>query len=211
MAKRLNNELLAGRQVLWLVSGGSQVPYNVKIMGHIPDELSQNLTVMPADERYGEPGHKDSNWGKLMAAGFPTREAQLIPVLKEGLNFLDNTEHYNQLAKQAFEEADAIIGQLGLGEDGHTAGILPNSPATKETEALVTGYEAPPLQRMTLTFTALGQLKAAYVLAFGEAKRQALLKLKSGNGSLKEQPAQILTGLDEAYIYNDQLGDANGK
>lgn len=211
VAKRLNSELAAGRKVLWLVSGGSQTPYNVKIMNQITDELSHNLIVMLADERYGPPGHKDSNWAKLMAAGFPTKEAQLIPVLKEGLGFEENTAHYNQLAKQAFEESNAIIGQLGMGEDGHTAGILPNSPATNESEALVVGYEAPPLKRMSLTFSALRQIKAAYVLAFGEPKKPALSQLKADKLNLKKQPARIFTQIPEAYIYNDQLGDVDGR
>ncbi len=207
LAKRLIHELTEGQLVLWLVSGGSNAMAAVKTMDQIPDDLSRKLSVMPVDERYGAPGHKDSNWSQLLQANFPAKQARLIPVLEAGLNFEQNIESYSQLVAQAFANHHTVVGLLGIGEDGHIAGILPNSAACQADSDLVAGYEALPLKRMTLTFPALKRLTAAYTFVFGANKLPALRQLKSQALPLKVQPAQILKTLPEAYVYNDQLGE----
>ncbi|HEX4775103.1 MAG TPA: 6-phosphogluconolactonase [Candidatus Saccharimonadales bacterium] len=208
VAKRLVDELSNDRRVLWLVSGGSQITANVQIMSQIPDELSRNLSVTLVDERYGPIGHADSNWQQLINAGFPDKQATLYPVIQAGLGFEQNTAYFKEMIEQAFSFNDVLIGQLGIGPDGHTAGILPHSAASAETTALAIGYDAPPLKRLTTTFPALKQLTAAYVLAYGDNKRESLSKLKNQDLPLSEQPSQILKELSEAYIYNDQVGEA---
>lgn len=209
LAKRLIDELSSGKHVLWLTSGGSNVDAAVNIMHQIPEDLSANLSVMPVDERYGTPGHADSNWRKLSDSGFQSKKARLIPALKDGLDFKQNITHYNELAQQAFSEHEVVIGQLGIGADGHIAGILPGSPACDESKELITGYSAPPFKRMTLTFPGLKKIDAAYVLAFGDNKLEPLNRLKSETVPINEQPAQILKSIGETYVYNDQVGDAS--
>jgi 6-phosphogluconolactonase/glucosamine-6-phosphate isomerase/deaminase len=109
---------------------------------------------------------------------------------------------------QAFSDNKVVIAQLGIGPDGHTAGILPNSVATEPNSRLVVNYVADPYKRLTLSFTALKKVTVAYVLAFGSNKMDALIALQSQNLSLSEQPAQILKQLNEAYVYNDQVGES---
>jgi 6-phosphogluconolactonase/glucosamine-6-phosphate isomerase/deaminase len=72
---RLLAELSAGKKVLWLTSGGSNIKASVEIMSKVPEPLTANLSVMPSDERFGPPGHADSNWQKLLAAGFDGKQA----------------------------------------------------------------------------------------------------------------------------------------
>jgi 6-phosphogluconolactonase/glucosamine-6-phosphate isomerase/deaminase len=207
LAERLVRELAAGKHVLWLTSGGSNIPSSVQIMDNISAGLSKQLSVSLADERYGEPGHSESNWAQLMQAGFSGKHATLLPVLKPGVSFEQTIRTYNQLMEKAFASHDVIIAQLGIGPDGHVAGILPHSPATTETTALVTGYKDPPLTRITLTFPGLSRVTAAYVFAFGKPKQKALVSLHTQALPKTEQPAQILSELPEAYIYNDQVGE----
>ena len=66
---RLELELTAGKKVLWLVSGGSNITASVQLMQNLADDLTKNLTIMAVDERYGLVGHADSNEGQLLAAG----------------------------------------------------------------------------------------------------------------------------------------------
>jgi 6-phosphogluconolactonase/glucosamine-6-phosphate isomerase/deaminase len=207
LTKRLVRELAEGKRVLWLVSGGSNIPASVQAMLNISDELSKGLSVSLIDERWGEPGHKDSNWQQLLDGGFDGKRARLLPVLRPGAGFERSAKDYDDLIKKAFDENDVVIGQLGIGPDGHIAGILPGSPAAAEEKALATGYEAPPLKRLTLTFPAFRRLTAAYAFAFGAPKRQALESLQAGKPGLLEQPALILAELPEAYVYNDQVGE----
>jgi 6-phosphogluconolactonase/glucosamine-6-phosphate isomerase/deaminase len=206
LTSRLVRELAGGRRVLWLTSGGSNIPSTVQIMDNIPPGQSKNLSVSLADERYGEPGHSDSNWAQLMQSDFKGKDAVLLPVLKPGNSFEETIISYNKLVEKAFADNDVIVAQLGIGSDGHVAGILPNSPATT-AKTLVAGYEDPPLKRLTLTFPALSRVTAAYVFAFGEPKRKALAELHDKALPPGKQPAQILNGLPEAYMYSDQVGE----
>jgi len=203
-SQRLAAEL-KHKRVLWLVCGGSNIAAEVKIMELLDDALTQRLTVFMTDERFGEFGHNQSNAKQLLDAGFQPKQAVFVPILVAGWGLAETQERYGQALQNAMEHADVVIGQFGIGADGHIAGILPGSPATTATEWVV-AYEAPPYTRVTLSFPALRRIDAAYVIAMGDDKRTALHKLETENLPLAEQPSQILKELSEAYIYNDQVG-----
>jgi 6-phosphogluconolactonase/glucosamine-6-phosphate isomerase/deaminase len=207
LAERLVKELNQDRQILWLLSGGSNVGASVEIMNKIPSTLSQKLNLLLVDERYGPAGHRDSNWQQLLEAGFQLKQAAAWPVLNESLSFSDTEARYNDLAAECFQKSDIIIAQLGIGNDGHIAGILPESIAASEQQALVVGYEGGTYKRLTMSFPALQNCDAVYVFAYGESKAEALGKLHDQQLPWAEQPAQMLKQLPEAYIYNDQIGE----
>ncbi len=202
--KRLRRELGEGKKVLWLVPGGSNIPLSVAVMAKLPAALTANLAVILTDERYGEVGHPDSNTRQLTEAGFAPKQATVVPVLMPGLSLEDTCRRYAEVFTVAARHADTIIGQFGMGTDGHIAGMLPGSIAVGSAD-LAVGYAAPGFTRITLTPVALRQLTAGYLFAFGDAKRLALQRLQSETLSLDEQPVQILKQLPEAYVYNDQI------
>jgi 6-phosphogluconolactonase/glucosamine-6-phosphate isomerase/deaminase len=206
ITKRLQTSLTNGHQVLWLVTGGSNVQAIVAIMQNLDSDITTQLTILLSDERYGPVGHPNSNGAQLNAAGFAPKRATLLPVLVAGLDLAATRTHYEESALTAFRESDMIIGQFGIGSDGHIAGILPNSPATNTAE-FVCAYEAADFTRLTLTAHALKRLAVAYAFVFGDSKATALEKLNEQTLPYAEQPSQILKELPEAYIYNDQIGD----
>lgn len=207
LASRLKSELLAGKHVLWLVTGGSNIPLSVKILHSLQDIDLKNLTIMLTDERYGPVGHADSNWQQLEQAGFKPSGAKVITVLQDGLSLEQTTERYAQNAKQAFDSADIVIAQIGMGPDGHILGILPDSPALKNKGQMAVGYTTETYQRTTLSPMAVKKIDAAYVLTYGQSRRAQLEQLRDSNLEVSEQPAQLLKLLPEAYIFNDQIGD----
>lgn len=208
IAARLCDELFMGKRVLWLVSGGSNVGAEVEVMNalrtHARERL-HGLAILPMDERYGKPGHEKSNVGQLMTAGFDTEKATLIDVLMHDLPFEQTVSFYNEVAAAALAGADTIIGQFGLGDDGHTAGLLPHSPATELDEATVVGYEWKDYTRMTLSARALEQTTAAYVLAYGDNKKEALGRLQRNDESFADLPSSVLYRISDVRIYNDQI------
>ncbi len=210
LTERLVKELASGKKVLWLTSGGSNIPASVHILSNIPAELSKNLTVLLADERYGAVGHKYSNWAQLIEAGFEVNKAKCLAILQDDLSFDETEARYEQLANQAFATNDIVLAQLGVGPDGHIAGLLIDSPAIDENlQTLTTSYisqEDTPLSRLTLTFNAMKRIDAAYCFAFGAPKQATLKRLQKTRTSLDKQPAQILKQLPECYLYNDQVG-----
>lgn len=207
LTARLARELANKKRVLWLLSGGSNIPASVNIMNNISAELSRNLVISLADERYGEPGHSDSNWEQLLQAGFEAKQAKLLPILRPGQSFEQAIKDYSATIESAMSECDLSIAQLGVGEDGHVAGILPGSPAAAETSATVAGFDSPPLKRLTLTFPALKRVNVVYAFAFGEPKKVALHSLQTESIAPDILPVQILKEIQEAYLYSDQVGE----
>lgn len=204
---RLVEELQTGDQVLWLVPGGSNIPLAADISKRLPEDLTKNLRIYLTDERYGDVWHPDSNTRQLEEAGFDPKQATMVPVLSGDLSLQETTEHFADALADAFASSDVVIGQFGMGPDGHIAGILPGTPAVS-SEDLAVGYPTDTFTRITMTFEAIKHVDVAFVYAFGDAKRPALENLQNDDLSLDEQPAQILKQLPEAYVFNDQLGEA---
>lgn len=207
LTQALVDNLTSGKKVLWLVSGGSNIEASVKIMNNIPDDLGSNLSVTLIDERFGALGHADSNWAQLMAAGFDGKQANLLPVLADDLSFEATAARFEELIQSAYCSNDVIVAQIGIGGDGHVSGILPDSPAADVEDKLTTFYESQPYRRLTTTFPALRKINVAYAFAFGDGKKEPLSRLLNEDLPLRQQPAQILKEIEEAYVYNDQLGE----
>lgn len=200
-------KLSGNKKVLWLLSGGSNIPASVEVMNNVPVDLSRNLSVSLIDERYGEEGHADSNWAKLIAAGFDVKQGTLLPVLTNGLSFEQTLERFEKIISEGRSNNQTVVAQLGIGEDGHVAGILPDSPAALEKTDLVSGYQSQPFLRLTATFPALKKTDIVYAFAFGSNKHAALSDLQTKKISPVKQPVQILKQIPKVYIYNDQVGD----
>jgi len=205
LTKRLLDELSAGKRVLWLVCGGSNIPLSVAVMKTIPLELREKLTIMLTDERYGKYDHPDSNTRQLREAGFDASGATVKFVLTpENMPLEVTCRQYASALEEAFMLADLVIAQFGIGPDGHIAGMLPHSPAVTSSE-LIVGYDAGNFVRITMTPVAFKSIQAAYAFVFGDSKREALQNLLAGQLTLDEEPAQILKQLPEAFVYNDQV------
>lgn len=205
LADRIIKELTDGKKVLWMVSGGSNISLAVTAMEHIPDDLTDHLSVCLVDERYGEVGHADSNGQQLEAAGFDPKNARVRYVLAPSLSLQETAEQFSLALKTDADAADIVIAQLGMGPDGHVLGILPGSPAV-DSKNLVESYVADDYQRITPTVKgALEIIDVAYVFAFGANKHAQLETLRDTDTPVSVQPAQLLKQLHEAYVYNDHI------
>jgi 6-phosphogluconolactonase/glucosamine-6-phosphate isomerase/deaminase len=189
-------------RVLWLVPGGSNISIATEVMQVLPEAFTPKLHIMLTDERYGEVGHPDSNFWQLQEAGFEPKQATFIPTLKMGLSLTQTAQTCAENFLKESKEAGFIIGQFGIGPDGHIAGILPHSPASTSTN-LCEGYHTEQFDRLTLTFLALKHIDTAYAFVYGQTKKTALERLKQATADLVDQPCQILRHIPEAYIYND--------
>lgn len=197
-------------KTLWLVSGGSNAPLAAEVLRALPDNKLVNLTVAMVDERYGKVGHPDSNQYKLSEAGFDFSRVNFAPILgQERLSLYQTADTYENRLQAMFKESDKIIGQFGIGEDGHTAGILPHSAACRIDDRLVIGYRGPDFERVTLSFPAIKQVDEAYIFAYGEEKSQVLHSLYEKDLALANQPAQIFRQSQaKSFIINNIIGDS---
>lgn len=203
LKKVLSEQLQAGKCVLWLVSGGSNVQLECDIAAGLTD--TSNLQAALIDERYGEPGHKDSNYQKLVDGGF---KVALAPVLEAGLDITETAKRYTERLEVLLDAADVVVAQLGIGSDGHINGVLPHSPVVG-SKKLIEHYDGPDFRRITMTLESLRFADAVFVFAYGEDKLDALTKLRDQEVSLDVQPSQILKQLSQVYLYNDCIEGGN--
>lgn len=204
LARRISGLLRRGKKVLWLVPGGSAIEVAASAAKKLKDEELANLTVTLTDERYGPDGHPDSNWQQLKEAGFELPGADLVPVLA-GKNLEETTVRFNKKMKRCFEAADFSIGLFGIGTDGHTAGILPGSPAV-DSPQLAASFKGGDFERITITPAAIAKLVIGIVYATGQAKWPVLDRL-SEEIPIDKQPAQALKAIPKLRIYNDYKGE----
>jgi 6-phosphogluconolactonase len=93
---------------------------------------------------------------------------------------------------------------LGLGEDGHTASLFPDSPALEERQRRVVRVERPDHFRLTLTMPVLSAAQVALFLVSGAAKRRALQLLLAG----ADIPAARVTAKEVIVVADEAAADA---
>lgn len=200
----INTALSQGTSVAWFLSGGSSIAIAASVSRQItPGEVRGRLRVLQIDERYGPVGHPDSNWKQLLDAGFDGNGMTYRPIL-HGLTLPMTVDAYTETVSDALHNCGLRIGLLGIGPDGHTAGMLPGSPAAEEANALVSAYQGPDFMRVTMTTPALAQLDLILAYASGEPKRATLAALH-GDAPIPAQPAQAIKRAHDWYVYSDVL------
>ena len=74
---------------------------------------------------------------------------------------------------------------LGLGEDGHTASLIPGTPVLKERSRWVAAVAGvAPEARITLTYPALESSREVAFLVSGAAKREILARIREGSADV---------------------------
>ena len=83
---------------------------------------------------------------------------------------------------------------LGLGDDGHTASLFPNSPQLDVKNKWVTATPVaslePHVRRVTLTFDAINASRHAWFLVTGAGKASRVYDILHGSKKLAKWPAQ---------------------
>ncbi len=192
--------LKMGQKVLLFISGGSVIPFEIEATKKIKDFSNKNLVVTLADERFGLPDSSDSNWFKLVSRGFDLPEAKLVPYLS-GLSLSETMKKIKGELNEELSKAEYKIAILGLGLDGHTAGILPYSDAVTSRENICF-FETPTYDRITITPKLISELNEVIVIAMGEDK-WPIVSLLSKDISIEDQPAQILKKVPILTIFSD--------
>ncbi|MDX1765395.1 MAG: 6-phosphogluconolactonase [Candidatus Saccharimonadales bacterium] len=201
--KKLQSILDEADRPLLLLSGGSSVKVAMQL---IKNSLGLNRwTIAQVDERYGAVGHRFSNWKALLDAGLePQRFAQVVPVLSDGLDIEKTTKVYEQQLKQVVADADLKVALIGIGADGHIAGMLPKNKNQFERqfqdEHLVTHFSGPDYERITITQSAINAMDEIVAFSCGSGKPQAVRKLDD-DLPIYEHPAQMLKYTRKISIY----------
>ena len=181
---------------------------------HLPWD---KINIFWVDERCVGPDHPESNYGlarrellaKVPATHFYRMRGDLDPETAAG--------NYEKLLREEFGLGatdlpcfDFVL--LGMGADGHTASIFPNSPLLEEKKRLVADVYVPERKadRLTLTLPVLNNARLCMFMVNGAEKHAALSNVLN---LLMEPalPAQLVRPEDGELIWIVDEAAASGQ
>ena len=203
-----------GRTIVALSGGNTPKPlYELLAQEPIKSRLPwDRVHWILGDERFVPPSDPESNYGMARAAFLshvPVPPENLHPVETEGGTLDEAAERYEKML-QGLYGADMLdpsrpllnLTLLGLGEDGHTASLLPGEPVLQVRDRWVAPVpKGRTEERITLTYPALDSSAAVAFLVSGEGKREVLDKILSGDTNF---PAAHIRPVGEVIWFADR-------
>lgn len=203
------------RPVLLLLSGGS----SFFLLEHVnPSVCGKSVTIGVIDERLDP---KESNFKKLSNTTFfkdsiKNGASCIDPSIVEGDTVESAAKRLNEkfLLWQKANQKGVIVATLGMGDDGHVAGIMPFpedevlfEKLFTDKKVLIRGYDAGSKskysKRLTSTLTLIRSLQGTVIFISGESKREALSNVLKKEKPIHEIPASILNELPNTDLYTD--------
>jgi 6-phosphogluconolactonase len=101
----------------------------------------------------------------------------------------------------SFPRFDLVL--LGMGDDGHTASLFPNSPVdlSSPTLAVTAHYQDRPANRITLTPLVFNQAREIWFLVAGQNKAETLKNVIKGEFKPEVYPAQRIRPVNGNLIW----------
>jgi len=193
------------------LSGGSTPRATYKLLARRNDMAWDCTEIFFGDERFVPPDSPDSNYRmarETLLAGGLVRPRALLAMPTDGTP-QSCADAYEEILRQQYGASsldpavplfDLML--LGLGDDGHTASLIPGQPVLKER----TRWVAPVPQgrdevRLTLTYPALESSRLTLFLVAGADKAEAVARVRAGDTAL---PAGGLQPLGEVVWLLDR-------
>ncbi len=147
-----------------------------------------------SDERAVEASHSDSNYRMALSEGFDRLsipEEHQFRMKGEG-DIEKHALEYENSIKQYIANLQFDLIMLGMGEDGHTASLFPQTHALHSDGRLVVANYVPKLNawRMTFTYKLINQAREIAVYVLGEDKAMMLKTILHGEYSSDDLPLQ---------------------
>ena len=179
MAGQLNDAIQAQGTATLVVSGGRSPVAFFQSLIKQPLDWSK-VVVSLADERWVPVEHADSNAGLLkkhLLQG-PAAKARFVGLYNVAANLEDAAEQADR-ALAELPPIDVLI--LGMGDDGHTASLFPNSPNLAEALTLDNPRRCWPMlaptvphQRLSMSRSLLASAKNKVLSISGQGKLNTL-------------------------------------
>jgi 6-phosphogluconolactonase len=183
-------ESIAARGIFSIVLAGGSTPgalYELLTQPAWREQIDWKRTrVFFGDERAAPPDSDLSNFrmaqNKLLSrVPLPATNIHRMEAERDDL---ENAARDYEVLLREYSPLDLVL--LGMGGDGHTASLFPNSPALEEENKLCVATpvasQEPHVRRLTLTFPAINSARRVWILVTGQSKAarvQQVLETKS--------------------------------
>lgn len=155
-----------------------------------------------SDERHVPPDNPDSNYRMAkenLLSKIPVPAANIFPVPAENPNAEEAAASYEATIRKffgakagEFPRFDLIL--LGMGPDGHTASLFPETAALQEKSRLVVANWVEKLNTSRITFTLplLNAARSVLFLVSGSDKAGVLREVLEGNAPGEKYPSKLI-------------------
>jgi 6-phosphogluconolactonase len=185
----------------WVVTGGNSPKQLYELLAASPyrDRINwSKLHIFWGDER-AVPFTDSRNNAKMTFEHLLNK----VPVVREQVHIMDTSlspeesaKAYEALLHQYFQNEGTTFDLVlnGMGDDGHTLSLFPNTPVIHEKHAWVTSFylDAQQMHRITLTAPVVNRAAKVAFLTFGANKSNALFEVLKGAPAIDQYPSQII-------------------
>ncbi len=207
-------EILKKNRLLFFVSGGSCL----KVLPQIKNQDFSGVTVAVLDERYDET-NENNNFSQLRKLAWTNNFLKKGGTLISTKVLTGDTQQklldrfQKQIEKWIVDnENGRMLALFGMGEDGHTAGIFPESEKPQVFDemfdsrelfvAYVTDKNKFP-KRITATNALFKKLEMGFAFICGQEKEAALHEFKQNKKRVNELPVLFLRNVKRIKIVTD--------
>lgn len=165
----------------------------------VPETAWERVHLWWGDERfvpYDSDQRNDFGIESILGDLYSEDRVHRVRGREPGLDANSSAQEYaHQLLRFGSSGPKFSLVILGMGPDGHIASLFPYSQQLRDTAlcVAVTDSPKPPLERITMTFTALNNSSVTVILAEGLEKKLALKHLMDHTGSIEQTPARGIT------------------
>lgn len=161
------------------LSGGSTPKLMYRELRALPDVPWESVHIYFSDERSVGPDSPESNYRlahEELLTHVPVPEVQIHRMEGERRPLEDAARGYAALLP---ERLDVVL--LGMGDDGHTASLFPDTAALT-AGGRVTANRVPKLdtERLTFTFPEINAARERWLLVTGASKADVLREVQAG-------------------------------
>jgi 6-phosphogluconolactonase len=182
-----------------VLAGGStpEAMYGILARDYMDRIDWSRIYVFFGDERSVPPHHEDSNLKMASEVLLDHVPVGNVHRMRGELPPDQAAEAYEEELRMFFRTEDVPrfdLILLGLGADGHTASLFPETPALEVHDRWVVANPVPRLDttRITLTIPVINAARAVIFLVEGEDKAETVREILEGDADPRAYPAKLI-------------------